>query len=203
MVGRSRCHPGPGPRPVARLPKPRGFDGFLAGTGQGQVSAARETSRRTAYANLRESTRLESSGRPREAVAVLRSAVAAAAEIAFECARGLHAAGALEPALVWFRRALGKGAASGYGRNKYEVLQGILFILAEQHRFAEATSELDRFDAAYPFQQVRPERAFIAWRVSAEPPRPLPGSSPRSGRRGSSPQTNRTFACICLSWRSG
>ncbi|MBP7587015.1 MAG: serine/threonine protein kinase [Thermoanaerobaculia bacterium] len=94
---------------------------------------------------------------------------ATASEIAYECARGLHAAGALAPALDWYRRSLGKGGAHGFGRNKFEVLQGILFILVEQRRFAEARTELDRFDAAYPAQQIRAERAFFAWRAGDAP----------------------------------
>ncbi len=189
-----------------------GFDGFLAGTGAGKPPSARETSRLETYANLRESARLERTGHPGDAVAVLAAAVAAAtaaddpalvdwarrrearallaagdraaalaryealwatsataSEIAYECARGLHAAGALAPALDWYRRSLGKGGALGYGRNKYEVLQGILFILVEQRRFAEARTEMDRFDAAYPAQQIRAERAFLAWRAGEEP----------------------------------
>ena len=189
-----------------------GFDGFLAGTGQGRPSAEREASRRMTYAHLREATRLESSGNARDAVAVLRAAVAAAvmaddptlvewarrreargmlaagdrpdalalyetlwassptaSEIAFECARSLHAEGSLTPALDWYRRALGRGGAQGYGRNKFEVLQGILFILAEQRRFAEAVAEVDRYDATYPNQQVRAERAFLAWRAGEAP----------------------------------
>ncbi len=92
-----------------------------------------------------------------------------ASEIAFECARSLHADGALAPALDWYRRALGRGGAQGYGRNKFEVLQGIVFILAEQRRFAEAVAELDRYDATYPNQQVRAERAFLAWRAGEAP----------------------------------
>ena len=92
-----------------------------------------------------------------------------ASEIAFECARALHAEGELTPALDWYRRALGRGGAQGYGRNKFEVLQGILFILAEQRRFAEAVAELDRYDATYPNQQVRAERAFVAWRAGEGP----------------------------------
>ena len=94
---------------------------------------------------------------------------ATGSEVAYECARGLHAAGALAPALDWYRRSLGKGGAHGYGRNKYEVLQGILFILVEQRRFAEARTEADRFDAAYPAQQIRAERAFLAWRAGEAP----------------------------------
>ena len=124
------------------------------------------------WARRREARTLLASGDRAAALAryeALWATSATASEIAYECARGLHAAGALAPALDWYRRALGKGGAHGFGRNKYEVLQGILFILVEQRRFAEARTEADRFDAAYPAQQIRAERAFLAWRAGDAP----------------------------------
>ena len=124
------------------------------------------------WARRREARGLLAAGDRPEALALYETLWASsptASEIAFECARSLHADGALAPALDWYRRALGRGGAQGYGRNKFEVLQGILFILAEQRRFAEAVAELDRYDATYPNQQVRAERAFLAWRAGEAP----------------------------------
>lgn len=124
------------------------------------------------WARRREARALLATGSRAAALARYESLWATSAtgsEIAYECARGLHVTGALAPALDWYRRALGKGGALGYGRNKYEVLQGILFILVEQRRFAEARTEMDRFDAAYPAQQIRAERAFLAWRTGEAP----------------------------------
>lgn len=124
------------------------------------------------WARRREARGMLAAGDRPEALALYETLWASsptASEVAFECARGLHAEGALAPALNWYRRALGRGGAQGYGRNKFEALQGTLFILAEQKRFAEAVAELDRYDATYPNQQVRAERAFLAWRAGEAP----------------------------------
>ena len=186
-----------------------GFDGFLAdtdGAWTDRPASEREERRRAAYDGLRDSSRLASSGRPREAAEVLRTAVAAAravgdpmlvdwmrrrmakvtlvagdrrdalalyeelwqaspaaSEVAFECARSLHGLGDLDGAITWYRRGLGKGAAWGFGRAKYEVEQGLMFALSEQRRYSEAADELDHFDAAYPNQPMRAERVFLSW----------------------------------------
>ena len=210
------------------------FEGFLIGTEgvwQDRPAREREQRRRAAYDGLRESSRLASSGRPREAATVLSSAVEAAdavgdpmlldwlrrrlarmtlasgdraaaialfeqlwatspsaSEVAFECARTLHGLGDLDAALSWYRRGLGKGAAWGFGRAKYEVEQGLMFALSEQRRYSEAADELDRFNAAYPNQPMRAERVFLSW---------LQGDSPTLATF----PTNWQFQDLHLYWR--
>jgi hypothetical protein len=100
----------------------------------------------------------------------------------------LHGAGELDAALAWYRRGLGRGAGAGFGRNKFEVAQGILFVLGEQGRFAEAADELARYDAAYPDRQLAAEHAYLSL---------LRGEAPALADYPSGPQ----FQDLHLYWR--
>ena len=84
--------------------------------------------------------------------------------------------------------------------------QGILFILMEQRRFADAFAELDRYDATYPNQYVRAERAFLAWRAGERPTvasflAAAPGGAPlnRSSPAGQ-PSSSACSVCSCRTW---
>ena len=101
-----------------------------------------------------------------------------ASEVAFEAARALHGLGDLDRAAVWYRRALGRGASVETGRAKFEVLQGLVFLLVERGRFDEARAECRAFAAAYGADSIADEVAFVDWRAGA---RARPGGADDRG----------------------
>ncbi|MEA2162249.1 MAG: eukaryotic-like serine/threonine-protein kinase [Thermoanaerobaculia bacterium] len=89
-----------------------------------------------------------------------------ASEIAYEAGVAYHLHGDLDRAFVWYERGLGRGARMGAGKGKHEFEQGILFVVTEGHRWAEATTAIERYRTAYPTNEndARIYDEYVRWR---------------------------------------
>lgn len=103
----------------------------------------------------------------------------ARSEVAYEAGHAFHVVGDLTRALVWYRRAIGRGGAYRLGRGKEETLEGIFFALGEDGRWAEAVAENDRLSAVYPvlLHATPYYRAFASWKAGMPFELPPPASS--------------------------
>jgi tetratricopeptide (TPR) repeat protein len=95
----------------------------------------------------------------------------AASDVCYDAGKALHLAGALAPAVAWYRRGLGRGGSTQAGRAKWEFLEGEVLALTELKRFAEARGEIERFVALYPDDNAFLEiyRRYVSWREGAVP----------------------------------
>jgi tetratricopeptide (TPR) repeat protein len=95
-----------------------------------------------------------------------------AAEAAYDVAKAFHLHGDLDRALRWYRRGFGLRAKVESGKSIHEFLQGIVFVHAERHAWAEAEGDIARFRATFPNSPTDSNgmyREFLRWR-SGQPP---------------------------------
>jgi hypothetical protein len=57
------------------------------------------------------------------------------------------------------------------GRGKWELLEGIVLVLAEQRRWEEGIAEIDRYHATYPRDARTAYREYLRWRAGEQPSR--------------------------------
>ncbi len=92
-------------------------------------------------------------------------------EIAFQAGEAHHLAGRLDDAIGWYWRGFAAGGEVGVGLPKPRFLQGMILVLAEQHRWEEALEVADSYYAAYGSASEFPRvyREFILWRMGQRP----------------------------------
>jgi tetratricopeptide (TPR) repeat protein len=110
-------------------------------------------------------------GEGKDAFERLARSSEAASDVCFDAAKAFHLAGALIPAVAWYRRGLGRGGTRHTGRGKWEYLEGEVLALAELQRFAEARAEIQRFVNLYPEDTAFLElfRNYLRWREGETP----------------------------------
>jgi tetratricopeptide (TPR) repeat protein len=112
---------------------------------------------------------LGAAGRIREADTLfqaLSEQSEAVSDIAYDAGRTLHFAGALERAIVWYRRGHGPGGNNEAGRVKYELLEGEVLAAVELGQVEQVLQDIDGFEAAYPEMAGHGSfyRAYVHWR---------------------------------------
>lgn len=146
-----------------------GFPGEGAALG-GRGVAAAETAgdpRLALWARRIEARCLARSGRPELSEQRFEALLAESGEVevAFEAGRAYLLAGDARRASVWFRRAFGAGGEVGRSRNRYEILEGLLFSLVELGEPESAELELARIARGQlDLEKTVPiYRGFLRW----------------------------------------
>lgn len=146
-----------------------GFASEGAARAREAVAAARAAGdpRLARWARRIEARCLAHAGRSAESEPRFEALLAASGEVevAFEAGRSYLLAGDARRASVWFRRAFGAGGEIGRSRNRFEILEGLLFSLVELGEAATAERELERIARGQvDLQEFVPlYREFLRW----------------------------------------
>jgi len=146
-----------------------GFPAEGAALGSRGVAAAETAGdpRLALWARRIEARCLARAGRPEESDPRFEALLTAGGEVevAFEAGRSHLLAGDPRRAAGWFRRAFATGGEVGRSRNRYEILEGLLFSLVELGEIEDAEVELARIARGQiDMEKTIPiYRGFLRW----------------------------------------
>lgn len=94
-----------------------------------------------------------------------------ASDIAYDAGRAFHTEGALDRALSWYERGLGRGASADAGKSKIAFLDGMVLIHLERAQPQRAEEAIQSFLAFYPrWASLTPlYRELVRWRSGETP----------------------------------